>query len=320
MKWLLRWNAEGVAAGLPQSVFVKATPTEPALREMLAVLHMHELESRFYAQVRPEVPELAPRAFHASSHPGGRFLIVLEDLVARGCRPYWQADDCSVGHARAVAVALARLHARYWQSERLCGDLAWVRPCTRRFGWKWLREAHARTRADFLATEDEAILPRHARALLEAWIRNVDRLFDYWERLPRTLLHGDSHLGNTFAFPDGGAGLLDWQVVFSGHGLRDLAYFLMSALGNESRRLHERSIFELYLDVLADGGVKLDREQAWNAFCLFVIDRWDAAILSYMHASYGHATSAQLRGLASIAGSILDNDIGGRLASVLKRR
>jgi hypothetical protein len=319
MKWSLRWSAEGIAAGLPPSIFVKATPTAGTLREMLALLHMHEQEALFYAQIQPENPALAPRAHYARSYPGGRFLIVLEDLVSKGCRPYWQADDCSVDHIRAVAVALARLHARYWQSERFATDLCWVRPYTRRFGVSWLRQSHAKTRSRFLETNDAAILPEHARALLQAWIPNAERLLDYWGQLPRTLLHGDSHLGNTFSYPDGSAGLFDWQVIFSGHGLRDLAYFMLSAINNENRRRHEREIVELYLDVLADGGVKLDREQAWNDYCLFIIDRWDAAILSYMHASYGHATSGQIRGLTAIAGAIEDHDIGGRLHSLLRK-
>lgn len=318
MKWSLQWNETGAAAGLPAMLFAKATPPAGYLRETLAMLHMHELETRFYRQIQPENPDLAPRAHYARSYPGGRFLILLEGLEEKGCRPYWQVDECGIDHVRAVVVALAGLHAKYWGSDRFQGDLAWVRPRTRRFGWTWLRQSFGKTRNAFLEQAGSEILPPAAAELLRRWDRHADAVFDHWEHKPRTLLHGDSHVGNTFSYPDGRAGLFDWQVIFAGSGLRDLAYFMLSALSNENRIVHEKPVFQLYLDVLAGNGVVLDRDRAWNDYCLFALDRWDAAIKSYTHGFYGHATSGQLRSLKSIVGSLLDNDVGGRLDSLLQ--
>jgi len=224
-KWQLEWNAVGCNESLPDSIFVKATTELPHHRETLALLHMHELEANFYRQIAPESPGLSPQAYYTAAYPGGRFLIVLEDLVNNGCTPYWIADHCGVEHARQVIIALAKFHALYWQSERLHRDLSWVRPRTRRFGWTWLRKSFTHARNNFLAQASEDILPEDVAMVLRDWNQHAEQVFDYWETKPQTVLHGDSHVGNTYSKPDGKAGLFDWQVMFRGHGLRDVAYF-----------------------------------------------------------------------------------------------
>ncbi len=318
-KWRLTWNASGEKAGLPGAIFVKATPDSGAHREMLAVLHMDEAEAKFFRQLHPENPGLAPEAYYFRSYGGGRSLIILEDLEARGCRPFWQADHLSLDHARAIAVTQARFHAKYWGTERLAGDLHWVRPRTRRFGWPWLFDAHHRVRQTFLDTATEDQLPPHARSVLQTWHDHCRDLYRHWDTKTLTVIHGDSHIGNTYLRPDGSAGYYDWQVVFAANGLRDLAYFLYSGFTDEQRRNHEQEVFDLYIDTLAECGVRLDREEAWNDFLLFALDRWDAGMMSFVHGTYNHARSAQLRQFAAVAGAIADHDIAGRLAAELRR-
>jgi len=319
-KWRLQWNEAGKSAGLPASLFAKAAPDIAYHRESIAVLHLHEAEANFYQILHPENPGLAPDAYYYKSYPGGRFLILLEDLTAKGCRPYWQADDCSVEHARAVTVTQARFHAKYWENDRLLGDLAWVRPRTKRFGWSWLRSSFREVRDAFLKQATEEVIVADAVDLLRTWDEHANATFEYWESKPHTVLHGDSHLGNTFSYPDGRAGYYDWQVMFSGYGLRDLSYFLLSALTNEDRIAHEKALFELYLETLAQGGVRLERAEAWNDYCLFAFDRWDAVIKEVVKGSYGHARSAQLRSLKTIQGCLLDNDVPGRLNHLISHK
>lgn len=317
-RWALQWNNAGREAKLPNSLFVKATPEDVAHREMLAVLHMHEVESRFYKHIQPEISDLAPKAYYAESYPGGRFIILLEDLEASACKPYWLKDQVGIDHIRAMTVTLAKLHAKYWQSKRLHGDLSWVRPRTCRYGWQWLSKMTSDVRRAFPAMADEELLPKELVDVLTLWDKHADSVFNYFETLPHTVLHGDSHLGNSFGYPDGRAGLFDWQCMFSGHGLRDFAYFVFSAINEEERKIHEKELFDLYLETLAEYSIKMEREQAWNDYCLFVLDRWDAGIMTFVHGTYGHDQEAQRRGFWVTNGAILDNDIGGRLESLIR--
>lgn len=316
----LRWNSAGQQAGLPQSLFVKATPENPFLRETLAMLHMHEIEARFYQTLQPELGSMAPKSYYARSYPGGRFLILLEDLSVRGCRPYWLADTCDLAHAKAVIVALGRMHAKYWQSDRLLNDLVWVRPRTKRFGWTWLEQAFQYARSALPGKIAENEFPEEMASLLRLWNQHANAIFNAWEKQPRTVLHGDPHLGNTFSSPDGTAGLFDWQVKFSGHGLRDIAYFILSALSNEDRKKNERDLFDLYLETLVEGNVRLDRQEAWNDYCLFALDGWDANIMTIVQGGYGHAPAAQMRGFQCAIGCMMDNDVKGRLEHFIRHQ
>src|SRR5690606_27725116 len=233
-------------AELPSAVFAKATPEEPYHRETLALLHMGENEVNFYTQLQPELPEIAPKAYYARSYPGGRYLLLTEALKMRQLKPYWLADKCSLDHAKAVASAQAQFHARYWNSERFETDLVWVRPRSRRFGGEWHMDSMIHARSTFLQSEQGLALPEKARSVLKKYNDNFSRVLDYWDSKPPTLLHGDSHLGNTFSYPDGRAGYFDWQLNIRGYGVRDLTFSMMSALDNASRVAHEQEIFTHY--------------------------------------------------------------------------
>src|SRR3546814_12822049 len=53
---------------------------------------------------------------------------------------------------------------------------------------------------------------------LLAGVRAVQK---HQSTLQQTLLHGDTHLGNTYLLPDGRGGLLDWQLMVRGHHMHN---------------------------------------------------------------------------------------------------
>ncbi|HET8707592.1 MAG TPA: phosphotransferase, partial [Pseudomonadales bacterium] len=140
----------------------------------------------------------------------------------------------------------------------------------------------------------------------------------YWDTLPATLLHGDTHLGNTFSYPDGRAGFFDWQVIYRGNGLRDVAYFVLLSLDNDTRKQYERELIEHYFDQLEARGVSLNRELSWLHYCLFSLDALDANIKTQTRGGYGHANSAQQRAYRAIVGGMQDNGVADLLKQVVK--
>ena len=78
--------------------------------------------------------------------------------------------------------------------------------------------------------------------------------------------------------------LLDWQVVFSTRGIREISYFVTAALDRELRRAHERELVERYLDRLVASGVAdpPSHEQAWDDYRFFVHDAWDSVALTIL--------------------------------------
>jgi aminoglycoside phosphotransferase (APT) family kinase protein len=86
------------------------------------------------------------------------------------------------------------------------------------------------------------------------------------EHGPRTLLHGDTHVGNTYLLDEGRMGWLDFQLSHRGCYARDLTYLITTALPIERRRAHERELIAFYFDELRSRGVTSvpDMDTAWT--------------------------------------------------------
>ena len=277
----VEWNQLGRDAGLPAHLFVKSTPLTAKNRTMVAALGMARNEARFYDEVADELGGVAPRAWYARSGVGARFLIVLDDLIAAGGRPYALSDHCDITHATGLIDAFATLHARFWESPRLRGDLSWVRTWSTRPGYGVLKAFYARGRRGALQLDRPEATPA-VHAVGAALARHAGAYYREFESGPLTLLHGDSHLGNTFAWPDGRSGLLDWQVIWQGPGLREVSYWMTTGLEPEVRREHQRDLIARYLDGLRAGGVVevpiLDA--AFERYRLFAAEAWDATAMT----------------------------------------
>jgi len=278
----VEWNEAGKAAGLPANLFIKSTPLSAKNRAMVAALDMAVNEARFYRQAADELREIVPKVWFSYAGSGARFLIVLEDIVIhRGAKPYALADRCDIDHARGLIDAFATLHSKFWASPRFAADLRWVRTWGTRPGNAVLRRFYSRGRRGALRLGRPEVTPA-VRAVSAALDTRIDAYYREFEAGPLTLLHGDSHLGNTFALPDGRAGLLDWQVVWQGPGLREITYWMITGLEPDLRRGYERELLDRYLEGLRAGGVASvpTSDAAYQRYRLFSAEAWDAAALT----------------------------------------
>ena len=103
--------------------------------------------------------------------------------------------------------------------------------------------------------------------------RDIGGLFNEGDK---TLIHGDSHIGNLFV--DGGrTGFYDWAVSSRSPGMRDVAYFLCNSLPTEVRRAEEASLLARYRSGLADAGIDLDEQVQDAQYRLFSVYSWVSA-------------------------------------------
>jgi hypothetical protein len=278
---VVQWNEQGSDAALPANLFIKSSPLTAKNRVMVAALDMAVNEVKFYQQVSSELEGIAPKVWFCHAGIGARFLIVLDDLVAKGARPYALADRCEIDHARGLIDAFTRLHAQFWESPRLRRDLSWARTWSTRPGNLVLKTFYSRGRKGALKLDRPEATPA-VHAVSAALDKHVDAYYREFEAGPLTLLHGDSHLGNTYSMPDGRSGLLDWQVVWQGPGLREVTYWMTSGLDTDVRRKHERELLERYLEGLRAGGVAdvptLDATH--QRYRLFAAEAWDATAMT----------------------------------------
>jgi len=254
--------ASGRDAGLPRRVVLKTVLIRPG-----APATMYRNEVGFYRYLRGELDIETPRAYASCfDEASGRFGIVMEDVRERSARFPNATGSMSEIEITSLLGHLATLHARFWESPRFSRDLAWVwSPCSGGFH-DFLHAAGLEVIRQQLRESEykQQLLVRLGRTLEDLWalLWKAQTILD---SAPRTLLHGDTHLGNTYLLPGGGAGLLDWQLMNRGRWSHDVTYLLMTALDTETRRRRERELIAGYLDALRSHGVKdvPDIESAW---------------------------------------------------------
>ncbi len=264
-------------ASLPRAVVLKiARPELPAYP-----LYRNEVD--VYTRVRPWEFMRSPRCLGAWFDEGsGSFGLALEDLGTSGARFVSAVDSPSLASLESAIRELARLHARFWDGSATGTDA--------NRGWA---QTHVSGELHDLFNHPD-LVPRmireeveknqHKRELVQSVGQSVDSLYEqvsivqqHQATLPRTLVHGDCHVGNTFVLPDARMGFVDWQLSVRGHYLHDLSYLIVTGLDVAARRLHERRLIALHLEELTSLGVvgvpspeeafeEHRRAQAWNTY------------------------------------------------------
>lgn len=306
-------SADG--AGEPGSVFVKLAPFDPRQRRFVDLVGLGTAEARFYRDLAGEVPVRVPAVHHAAlddepTDGARRYVMVLEDLVASGCRFPSPSDADVADSVAAIIDALARLHAAYWESPRLDGDLRWVTS-----GGRVAFEGGGSFIARALERFGDQMGPTFRR-LAEVYVARTPEVAALLAAGPPTLIHGDPHLGNLFM--DGTtAGFFDWGMVWRATGVRDVAYVLGSSTPPEVRRANEREWLRHYLEVLHASGVELDESTAWDQYRLLVIYAWSSATSTAAMGSRWQTVEVGEGGMARATTAVEDLESVDLLASLL---
>ncbi len=298
-------------ARLPRSVFVKLAPFDVGQRAFVDQLGMGVAEARFYAEIEADVPVRHPRPWYAAHDDAGRYVMVLEDLLAAGARYPGQGDPDLPAFVERTIDAFAALHAAFWASRRFApdGDLAWVERRTRGYG-------SAAPLISFAVEQLGPRLPDASRRLAEVYLPRADGVAALLAQGTPTLVHGDAHLGNLFV-DDTTPGFLDWAMVSCAPGLRDVAYFLGSSVPTDLRRAHERRLVARYCERLRVGGVALDVDTAWDQYRVHTVSAWIAAVVTAAMGSQWQPIEVGMGATARANAAIEDHDVAELLRTRL---
>jgi Phosphotransferase enzyme family len=260
----IEYNSAGNEAGLPESVFCKASQTLSS-RLTLGVLGCTHAEHTFYTLVRPQLNIEAPVPLWANYDPETfASILILEDL-GEGVEFCDHRSNITWDRAVSMVKLLASVHGRYYQSKDL-GQAAL--PFTLWTDWFSRLEAvgmEEYTGKGFTAAEHVIPARLFARKdeIWDATIKSVAR----HGALPHTLLHSDTHMRNWYVAGDKVMALADWQSVCIGSWGRDYAYAVSCALTIENRRKWERGLLEIYLEAMRDAGAPaIQFDDAWRIY------------------------------------------------------
>lgn len=263
-KILVELTYKDPAPEAPTHVCVKGGFNPQLLALHPALFAVYRLEAEFYHYIAPTVKMLlSPSYYNGVDTKSGQGIVVLQDLKAAGYTFGDPLEAFPVDRVRKGVEELAALHALTWGGKE--EDFPWYKPglslrdvissmlVQSEWDKRFLGDARPPV-ADFLVDRERIVA-----AYQTLWSTTDPRL--------RCILHGDSHIGNTFVTPSGEPGFLDWQGIHIGSAIHDIAYFITGSLTIEDRRNNEVELYQHYLDSLHKaGGPKFEREEVWDEY------------------------------------------------------
>ncbi|OBH11101.1 hypothetical protein A5695_20025 [Mycobacterium sp. E1747] len=265
----VEYNGVGTAAGLPTQLFTKTTKSFRQ-RMVLGGAGAITGESQFYTRLRDKAAIEAPKGYWGRVDAASwRSITIMEDIVAtKGVRFLTPTTGFTYDQISDLVSELALLHAPLWGDPDIL---------------------NLKTPADYLATTRvfldikrrcEVGMRRAKDVIPQRLLGQSDRLFEATVtsmdlssyNMPRTLLHGDAHAGQTYVTSTGKMGLGDWQAILQGGWAFDFAYLVNSGCEPEDRRLWQEDLIRRYVQTLRDTGGP-------------VID-FDVALLQYRQQSF----------------------------------
>lgn len=236
----------------PTYICVKGVFDPKMIEAQPWTVSLAQRESEFFSKIAPNLRNVVfPKGWWGGKNET-QGIAIMNDLTKEGCTFAPEVSEYPVAQVKNGVATLAGLHAQYWgQSQE---DHLWIwnnyDPSMKFMVTPW---------DEVVRTPGRPKLPEH---LMDGKRANeaLDRYFA--ERNPRfrTLLHGDTHIGNVYFLPDGQMGFLDWSAFHFGSCFHDIVYHMTSLLSIENRRAHEMEILDHYLETLHKlGGPKFDR-------------------------------------------------------------
>lgn len=250
----------------PTSIVVKYPSDDPGSFGLAQAMGLYELETRFYQDVAPLLPE-APiaRCFGAVFDPEtSNFTILLEDLGAV-TRPGNVFEESTLAECQNVLGALAKIQAPLWNSDKLA-SLEWLSDPGRAIA---TFDALPAGLEPFLARLGHHLEPRQVE-ILERILPLAPKYVRSWTQ-PLVVQHGDFRSDNMLHGTSPTAPpvtVIDFQTLRLGPPGVDAAYNLGSALSTPTRRNLEKDLIAGYHKELVAGGVEdFDFDSCWQEYC-----------------------------------------------------
>jgi hypothetical protein len=216
-------------------------------------------EVRFYRDLAPQLKIRVP-AVHVAIHDESddSFILLMEDLDASGCRisdGTWGVD--ADGAATALE-GLAEVHARYEDPARRAAEVPWVPAPV--FG-----STYGAVMLQYGLDNHRDRLSEDFATIAGFYTHDGRALFELWTEGPKTVIHGDTHIGNVF-FDGATIGLLDWGIINVNTPMREVSYFMNMAMQIEDRRRSQVDLLRHYLAARrAFGASEITFDDAWRA-------------------------------------------------------
>mmetsp|Transcript_17558 Transcript_17558/g.21274 ORF Transcript_17558/g.21274 Transcript_17558/m.21274 type:complete len:407 (+) Transcript_17558:141-1361(+) len=227
-------------------VFAKTQAKTFFVRAIMCIFDVYRNELDTYANVK--MPVLTP-GVHVATWTPSRFVLAMDDLRKEKVEfpNLWEKHvDKALG--KKVLSTLSKIHAKFW------GNVpkgAWndkTRPYKGKvMGLYTLYVVNKRC---------PGLIPDDVCKVFSQALWHWDTIRDFYSRsYPKTMCHGDTHIGNFYITKEGEVGTFDFQCKAEEHPMRDVTYFLSCSYPEENLERDEKELIRYYLSELEANGV-----------------------------------------------------------------
>ena len=236
----------------PLSLIAKFAATRADTREMARDQNLYRREIGFYRDIGQSVGIRVPACYYSSFDETSQFFVMLLEDMAPG-----EASDQVVGTSKAtsreVIEQFAKLHATWWNSEKL-DQYDWA---------KWIinemsmDEGLARLRESIKEVEQTGKFDPYPEMKRLMYLLPPLFRMEPASPYPFSLTHGDLRSDNIIEPTEAGGEfcVLDWQLAGKGDPVNDIARWMAQSVSVEDRRETEQELLKLYHDKLIEHGV-----------------------------------------------------------------
>jgi thiamine kinase-like enzyme len=249
--------------GDPRRYILKVGTEDSLAQNFARNIRPFRREVAAYQLLRSCTHPTAPRCYLSSATPDGSSGILLLEEILNG-QNYDQLRGLTWPQLTSTAQAVARVHARFWNSPTL----------RKAKGLPLHQYMHARQVGQHLPRFVRwTRLPASTRSIFNKLPRQVEAALARLRKRPITLVHGDLRSDNIF-FGKRSVRLIDWGLALAGNALFDLARVTGGSSQKPLSLLQHIKLLDLWHRELVRRGVRgYPIHHAWQ-------DYRDAALLT----------------------------------------
>jgi hypothetical protein len=226
---------------------------------------MYIREVKFFKTLAKEVPFRVSQSYYGEvNEETSQFAMVVEDLG--NLRIVDQVVGMSIEDARRAVDGVAGMHAKWWgKADALAADGTTISlgdpiypavvPMVFAEGWE--------------KCTNEIKMPDSIMQVGPRFGPAVAGLLASLSRGPNTLAHGDFRADNMMFDKDNSLVVLDFQLIGTGIGAYDLAYFITQSITADDASKYERELFDRWIDGVLSGGAPkdlVDKKTLWENY------------------------------------------------------
>jgi hypothetical protein len=248
---------DGLADGLPDSMFVKFVSRIPGNREFFTVLGHFRREIELYKNLGDAIPMNMPKLyFGLAADDSDVAVIILEEIKAISKAPLpLEQQPLTAGEAKLALREVSKMHAKWWE-DRTIYEHEWLLRFDddRRMS---MYQSHNESWAKLRNVLEPALSPAEVR-ICSGLSSYLPTLIPELRRMPLTLRHGDFHFQNMLWDELGEPGTvwaIDWQAPGIGPAILDVSWFLGLGVAKADLPFIRQTYLPEYHAALVSSGV-----------------------------------------------------------------